>query len=102
MFAAREQGIPLPNLFTDASFHTFSTVTLSTTHPNPTPGVDGIGFGPVSERCIGVSYFVFENEIIWFQLGRVRYQKNKNSGKTDECAKIRPLSISARSANMFR
>nr|VFK42864.1 MAG: Choline/Carnitine o-acyltransferase [Candidatus Kentron sp. SD]VFK48465.1 MAG: Choline/Carnitine o-acyltransferase [Candidatus Kentron sp. SD] len=64
MFAAREQGIPLPNLFTDASFHTFSTVTLSTTHPNPTPGVDGIGFGPVSERCIGVGYFVFENEII--------------------------------------
>nr|VFK07009.1 MAG: hypothetical protein BECKLPF1236A_GA0070988_100065 [Candidatus Kentron sp. LPFa]VFK28251.1 MAG: hypothetical protein BECKLPF1236C_GA0070990_100629 [Candidatus Kentron sp. LPFa] len=30
-----------------------------------------------------------------------RYRKNKNSGETDECAKTHPLSILARSANMF-
>nr|VFJ93051.1 MAG: Choline/Carnitine o-acyltransferase [Candidatus Kentron sp. LFY] len=83
LYAAREQGIALPELFTDASFHTFSTITLSTTHPLPTPGIDGIGFGPVSERCIGVGYFVFENEIIlgvssWREKGRAPFHSAFN------------------------
>lgn len=79
MSAARENGMELPALFTDASFHTFSTITLSTTHPVPTPGVDGIGFGPVSERCIGVGYFVFDKTIIlgvssWREEGRAPFE----------------------------
>nr|VFJ50366.1 MAG: Choline/Carnitine o-acyltransferase [Candidatus Kentron sp. DK] len=76
--AARERGDALPEIFTDASFQTFSTITLSTTHPIPTPGVDGCGFGPVSERCIGVGYFLFEEEMTfgvssWREEGRAPF-----------------------------
>nr|VFK60852.1 MAG: Choline/Carnitine o-acyltransferase [Candidatus Kentron sp. TUN] len=79
MLAAQEKGIPLPEIFTDAAFRAFSTITLSTTHPIPTLGADGVGFGPISERCIGVGYFVFDQEIIfgvssWREDGRVPFE----------------------------
>nr|VFK14643.1 MAG: hypothetical protein BECKLFY1418C_GA0070996_10104 [Candidatus Kentron sp. LFY] len=37
----------------------------------------------------------------WFRLVWVGYRKNKDSGRSDARAKTYPLSILARSANMF-
>lgn len=60
MMAAKELnpvGAPLPPIFTDPSYTAYHTITLSTSQPLSGPGIDSlVGFGPVTEKCIGVGY----------------------------------------------
>ena len=62
--AARELGLPLPEIFTDPSYAFFSKIELSTTFPLPTPGARVVGFGPVSANCVGIGYYIHPDEIV--------------------------------------
>eukprot|EP00759_Apiculatamorpha_spiralis_P007915 PhF_6_TR14967/c0_g1_i2/m.23499/K00624/E2.3.1.7; carnitine O-acetyltransferase len=54
----------LPEIFTDESFKTYMTILLSTSHPNLIP-CSALCFGPVSDKCVGICYFLFPKHFIF-------------------------------------
>lgn len=60
---ARLHGRPTPEIFTDPSYAIYRNIELSTSHPLLCP-VRALCFGPVSEKCIGVCYFLFEDHFM--------------------------------------
>lgn len=64
--AAKELNLaPMPELFTDPTFAHYMKIELSSSHPFAVTGSRHVCFGPVSAKCVGIAYFLLENELLF-------------------------------------